>query len=505
MPTIKSSPYFNSPAFAQAAQNLSSLFEPPSGADAAGWATANAKKAEAARLADLFSYSQAPDFDPNQLDRRAAAAGVYTPTQGFGARDMDDATKRYGYDTQASTSRTNNAADNARALEVGKLGGLADFYDPLSEGQVRPAIPADIASQFGAPRALPAEQGRDKPLTETEWNAAQRERLRLDGQLADTDIMDLIRGERTPVQAVGENGQATFMSPGAAVRTGAQPYEKPSDTKFDNYLAVGEDGQEKRFLGYVGDDGRIYDADTRQPVPRVMRKESTGGGMSFETDGQGGIKLSTGNAAGNTTARTTDLQRQEAEAGRAVNELTTLFETLRADDLGVAGNVNEVLTNYGAQVFPTLARPDVAGTRAQLDATTLGLARSIVQDDRLSDGDRKAVENLMVGGGLGESLPGAKAKLAALIAMSAYRQKYANTVRLGGERLPPLDRGMLGRLVDEKVISPAIAQTYLENVLSRGPQSPNGALPGVNLEQDINAVRGAPSPTDDLVNKWRTK
>jgi hypothetical protein len=285
------------------------------------------------------------------------------------------------------------------------------------------------------------------------------------------------------------------MSPGAAVRTGAQPYEKPSDAKFDNYLAVGEDGNEKRFLGYVGDDGRIYDADTRQPVPRVVRKESTGGGMSFETDGQGGIKLSTGNAAGMTTSRVGDLQRQETENGRAVAELTTLFDTLRTDDLGVAGNVNDVLTNYGAQMFPTLARPDVAATRTQLDATTQGIARAIVQDDRLSDGDRKAVEQIAVGTGFGESLPGARAKLATLIAMSAYRAKYANTVRTGGERLPPLDRSMLGRLVDENAISPSVAQAYLENVLSRGSQSPNGPLPGVNVEQDIGVVTSGDIPT----------
>ncbi|MEW9838001.1 hypothetical protein [Mesorhizobium marinum] len=410
-------------------------------------------------------------------------AGAFTPNQSFYRVDQDNA-----------TSRANNAADNARALEVGRVGVLTELFKPVSEDAVRPEVPEDIAGRLGVDRALPAVQGNRSPLSETEWGASQRERLRQDGQLGDNDILDLIFSEKTPVQAVGENGRPQFMSPGAAVRTGAQPYDKPSDTRFDNYLAVGPDGNEKRFLGYVGDDGSIYDASTRQAVPDVVRKEGTGGGMSFETDGQGGIRLTTGNAAGLTTARVGDLQRQETENARAVAELSTLFNTLRPDDLGVAGNVNELLTNYGAQVFPTLARPDVAGTRAQLDATTLGIARSLVQDDRLSDGDRQAVESIMVSGGLGESLPGARAKLAALIAMSAYRQKFANTVRTGGARLPPLDRGMLGRLVDEGAIAPSVAQTYVETVLSRGPQSPNGPLPGVNVEQDINAVVGG----DDL-------
>ena len=476
---ISRNQHFNSPAFAQAAANLSSLFEPPSGADAAGWATADAKRQEAKRLSDFFDYQTGPDYDRETADRMGVGAGAFTPNQSFDSVDQGNA-----------TSRANNADDNARALEVGQIGALADLYKPVSEDALRPEIPEDVAGQLGVNRALPAVQGNRSPLSETEWNASQRERLRQEGQLADDDVLDLIFGDKTPVQAVGDGGRPTFMSPGAAVRTGAQPYEKPSDTKFDNYLAVGPDGQEKRFLGYVGDNGQIYDADTRQPVPRVVRKEGTSGGMSFETDGQGGIKLSTGNAAGLTTSRVGDLQRQETENGRAVAELTTLFNTLRPDDLGVAGNVNDLLTDYGAQMFPTLARPDVAATRAQLDATTQGIARAIVQDDRLSDGDRKAVEGIMVGGGLGESLPGARAKLSALIAMSAYRAKYANTVRTGGERLPPLDRAMLGRLVDEQAISPAVAQAYLETVLSRGPQSPGGPLPGVNVQQDLNTVTG---------------
>ena len=212
--------------------------------------------------------------------------------------------------------------------------------------------------------------------------------------------------------------------------------------------------------------------------------------MSFETDGQGGIKLSTGNAAGLTTPRVTDLQRQETEAGRAVNELTSLFDTLRPDDLGAAGNINELLTDYGAQAFPSLARPDVSATRAQLKATTLGLAKSLVGDERLSDGDRRAANDVMISGGLGESLPGARAKLASLIALSAYRKAYASTVRSGGT-LPPLDGAMLGRLVDEGTISPQVAEVYAKNVLRHAPQAGDSLIPGVaNPETGIGAPAG---------------
>jgi hypothetical protein len=170
MPTVKSSGYFNNPAFAQAASNLSSLFEPPSGTDAAGWANANAKRQEAQRLQDFFEYQTGPDYDRETADRMGVGAGAFTPNQSF-----------YSVDQGNATSRANNAADNERALEVGQIGALADLYKPVSEDAMRPEIPEDIAGRLGVGRALPAVQGNRSPLSETEWNAAQRERLRQDG------------------------------------------------------------------------------------------------------------------------------------------------------------------------------------------------------------------------------------------------------------------------------------------------------------------------------------
>ena len=248
---------------------------------------------------------------------------------------------------------------------------------------------------------------------------------------------------------------------GTSRRLARQPFVKPTGggERFDNYLAVGPNGEEKRFLGYVGDDDRIHDSATGEVVPNVIRKEGTGGGMSLEVGKDGTVRLATG-GAGQTTARATDLLRTEAEAGRAVNELTSLFEVLRPDDLGVAGNFNDLLTDYAAQLYPDLARTDVAAARNQMKTTTLSLARALVGDERLSDADRRAANDVMVSGGLGESLPGAQAKLAVLIALSAYRAKYARSVRQGDDPLPPLDGAMLGRLVDEGAISPKVADVY---------------------------------------------
>ncbi len=311
-------------------------------------------------------------------------------------------------------------------------------------------------------------------------STGKRSRCR-DQQIAD-------RAFDKTVEAVDPaTGKPVIMSPGAAVRQGAAPVQSQSADKVDNYLAVGPDGKELRFLGRIGPNGQIVDANTGQPVPNVVRREGTQGGMSFETDGKGGMRLVTGNTAGQTQGRVTRLQEQSSEAGRAVNELTALYNNLRPDDVGVSGVVNDALTNYGGQIAPGLARPDVTGTRNQMKVTTLSLAKTLLGDDRLSDADRRAAEAVSVSGGIDESVTGARAKLASLIVLNAYRQRYADTVRQG-QKLAPLSPQVVGQLVDEKVVEPAIAQEYIQNNFARGPQQ-GGIIPGVNTPQ----MPGAPA------------
>lgn len=259
-------PIYNNPAFAQAASNLSQLFAPPSGADAAGWATARAKQDEAARLSKLFELAQMPEPNIGIFDRMGSAAGQWNPTQGYGARDMADATNRYGIDTTAATSRMNNTADN-QASVLGKL------FQPLNEGQVRPELPGSIASQYGMPGVdVPAVAGNPKPLSETEWQASQNERLRQSGGLTDQMMIDQILGEKSPVQAVGPDGATPqFMSPGAAVRTGAQPYiNEGSKAKPSNAMGVLPDGQQVPAV-QDADTGKWRHAQTGEELPVDVR------------------------------------------------------------------------------------------------------------------------------------------------------------------------------------------------------------------------------------------
>ena len=235
---VRPNGFFNSPAFAQAAANLGSLFEPPSGADAAGWAAANATREKAARLAAQFAYASDPTFNQQVFDRRNIADGAYTPLQSYYAQDQNDATARRAQDVTAQTSLATNAADNQRALQTNAADNeramsaavLGAATAPVAEGAIRPAFDP---KQYGVNvPAVPQFAGRVAPLTEPQQKAIERQKLISTGQLTDDMLLEGILGGQTPVQAVGPDGKTPqFMSPGAAVRTNAQPYIARADTQ----------------------------------------------------------------------------------------------------------------------------------------------------------------------------------------------------------------------------------------------------------------------------------
>lgn len=475
--TIKSNRVYQDPYVAQIASNLSSLFAPPmgmeSGSDAAGYATADAKRAEMNRLGRYFDMSLDPTVDLETLSRVGTGAGVLNFTN-----------NKYGVD-QGNI----NALEQRRIMEQGLMDRQMAAPVILDQGQ-RAFLPSQTVEATDLTEIL---EGAPKPLSETEWKAGQSQRLLDNGRLTDTDIVDVIMGSETPVKAIDpRTNQPAFMTPGAANRLGAQPYEPASAERVDNYLAVGPDGQEIRFPGIVGPDGRIVNANNGQVVPNVIRKEGAGGGMSFEADGQGGVRFTTG-GAGNTVSQQTQLQGQRDAAARSARELQTLFDNISASDVGVAGNFNELLTNYGAQIWPEVARGDVTSMRAQMTATTMGLARSLAGDSRISDTDRRMAQEVMAGKGLGESLPGARAKIAALTVLHAYREKFAGTLAEGGEALPPINRAVVGQLVDDGAISPALAQTYVETMLSSTRGGPT-QIPGMDSLQPQQPAQAPASP-----------
>lgn len=276
---IKSSPYFNNPAFANAAAGIASLFAPPTPEEISAEATAKAKQAAAyaqARQAQAMAQAKEEEaararwLNDNWNDPSAASRSSLLGIQNYGATpegfrystEMEDAAKRYGYDRTFEASRLNNADDNARALtERGmiedattqRLGipdvnarykvdtdaavsrgnnlrdnqtkTITEMLNPLDPGQIRPEVSEEFMKLLDMP-AVGSAAGTAKLPTETEWEAAQKQRLVDSGKLTDADLIDVIIGERQPVQALGADGKPVYMSPGAAVRERAQPLQK---------------------------------------------------------------------------------------------------------------------------------------------------------------------------------------------------------------------------------------------------------------------------------------
>lgn len=207
---IKSNGYFNDPALAQAASNLSALFAPPSGSDAAGWAAANAKNAEARRLADFYTKSVDPTVARETLDRMGVGAGVYAPSQSYYSVDLSDQTARRGQDIDAATSVTNNQ-NTVRGSTI------ASLYGALNPGQVRPEVPENIAATIGLP-TVGAVAGAPKAPTMDEVQAAVFGTLPADQQRA--KVMHDVPVE----EVIGEDGKPKFVTRVDAI--GQQPYNK---------------------------------------------------------------------------------------------------------------------------------------------------------------------------------------------------------------------------------------------------------------------------------------
>lgn len=344
---VRGSPYFNNPGFAQAAANLAGLFAPPSGADAAGWAAANAKRAEADRLAQLFTAAGAPGFDQPTFDRQAVAAGLYNPTQSYYAQDQNTSTTMRGQDVTAATSRLNNAADNQRQILTNRADNgrqaITSLYGALNPGQVRPEVDADIlaAAGLGGFPTLPAVQGAPKPLSETEFNAAILQGLPQEEQRA------AALGQ-TPVEnIVTPEGPRTVFRADAV---GQQPYfNKGAEAKPQNAVAVlpGANGQPGAQVPAIqGADGRWVHAQTGQPLPENIR--------IFDLPKATGSASEVGLAP--TVSNTTQSNNQEAEVTRALGLLDLYESSVRSNpgSLGLAGLIRGTAQN-AAQTATDLA------------------------------------------------------------------------------------------------------------------------------------------------------
>lgn len=233
-------PIYQNPYIGQAISNIAQLFAPPSAGDMAAGAQIgllNAKttseKQQAGRLAEFYGKITDPNTPRDMADRYGIGAGAFNPSQGY-----------YSVDTQAATSRANNTADNARALQQTEMQQRGDtersLLAPVGPGATR-FVPKSIgdmyqlpSEQVGVIEAQPGEtvvtpdgrtvNGAPKPLSETEWRAGQSERLRQSGAINDQQIVNSIMGD-TPVETVlGSDGKPRIVARPDAI--GQQPAPK---------------------------------------------------------------------------------------------------------------------------------------------------------------------------------------------------------------------------------------------------------------------------------------
>lgn len=385
---IKSNRFYNDPSIGAAFENLAAAFAPPSGADAAGWAAANAKNAEAARLAEAFNYAKDPNYSQAMADRLGVLGGLYAPSQSFysvdqanattrrgqdvssrtalAANELDNVTARRGQDLTAQTALTANEADNARAIRQTQLTALGGMFDPVAEGAVRPEIPGNIAGMFGVDGPIAPVEGRQKPMTsdevigmalqampteqvnqiardklaptDSQVQGQQRRALVDNGDLTTQDLVNTIMGSVPVENVVGPDGQPVVVSRADAI--GQRPFINPGATaKPDLENWVGPNGQGGGTAIYDNAAGQWKDTSTGQPLPA--------GSRTYKGQLQGN---SSETGLGPTVANTTDANGQEAEITRTLGALD-VYENLINENpgsIGLAGFVRGTAQNLGA-------------------------------------------------------------------------------------------------------------------------------------------------------------
>lgn len=250
MASIRASGAYNSPDMAQAAQNIAAMFGPPSASELAGYSTARLNNQKADYRTQLVQMAQSPDFNQQIFDRTGMAMEAWAPNQSHWSVEQNNATQRYGYDTQAATQRANNLEDNRTDL-IETLYGSRDPYHN------QPALPADIASSFSLPE-IPAMPGQPKPLSETEVKGGWLQELKGNGDLSTDDIIALTTSSARPSAAEQQIARLAenFMATGTV--------QDPAEARN---LAVGiVDGRYKTDQHPITGELQIIDLATGQPV-----------------------------------------------------------------------------------------------------------------------------------------------------------------------------------------------------------------------------------------------
>ncbi len=337
------------------------------------YAKAKAEREGANRLSWFFEHPEDPT-----ASKRAALLGIQdygkTP-DGFATTDQTlrrgqdmssaderykaDATSaaaRYGSDRVYEASTSNNVRDNARAIEDRRMQEesalVRQMAGPikLAQGE-RAYLPSQTAAATGLPGQL---DGAAKPLSSDEVFAAtldampsaDKQRITqnkfaptetqvqgraLQQRFDNNDItpqmqVERYQGQETPVEVIGPDGKPAYMSPGAAVALGAQPYKTPSAaSKPELQNWIGPNGSGGGTAIYDAASGQWQDTTTRRPLPA--------GSRTYTGQLQGGADAT---GLGPTTSNATEATRLESSLDQA-QALVGGIRSILSQNKNVAG------------------------------------------------------------------------------------------------------------------------------------------------------------------------
>ena len=240
--TTRLNRYYNDPNIGAAMSNLASIFAPPDLRDLAAAAQAQKVAVERRGLETLYGMAGDPNADLGMLDRWGAATGQWSPTSGFGARDMADATDRYGIDVGAATTMRGQdlTAESARyghdrSLEASVFG---DATRPLGPGEIRPNADP-LLEAIGLP-GIGEARGIAPILSTDEVEAQALAQVLTPGDARMSYLSDI------PIEQIlldDGSGQPVVSPRGAA--WGAEPFINPGSQPA------------QRFATYRTPDGRV--------------------------------------------------------------------------------------------------------------------------------------------------------------------------------------------------------------------------------------------------------
>jgi len=229
-----------------------------------------------------------------------------------------------------------------------------------------------------------------------------------------------------------------------------QAYDQIAQNLYKEQSAINA-AQEAARLRDLGPDSPLgkmvsdYDKARAAGRPEVaewllagIKQEITPKGMQLEVGPDGGIRFFQGQG-GLTTPNTTKSQERQYQQERLIREGAQLMNLLRPEDLGVQGVIGETMGGFLGQIDPSMAQAQVAENRTRLRTFREGALRSVSDDSRFSNQDRKAIENMLPDDGWVENLPQARAKLKAVLTIFAQRATQ-EAKRQGGKswtELPP--------------------------------------------------------------------